>query len=200
MRFIKYHNYLVYENGDVYSLFSNKFLSPDIVLGYKQITLAINKKPFRIKIHRLVALLFLGDPPKDKECINHKDGNKMNNHFSNLEWCSISENNKHAREMKLNDISLNNKLRWLNDSFREKTSKKFSEIRKGKQTNTNNPNFKYLIKNKENGKIYSRQELSKMLNYALSTTDEIIKAYTKGKIHPRLLELNIEIINTKILC
>ena len=32
-------NYLVYEDGRIYSNTSNRFLKPDIVNGYKQVTL-----------------------------------------------------------------------------------------------------------------------------------------------------------------
>ena len=46
--------------------------------------------------HRLVAQAFVSG---DKELhINHKDGNKLNNLPSNLEWVTVAENNKHARE------------------------------------------------------------------------------------------------------
>lgn len=46
-------------------------------------------------VHRLVAVAFL-DKPNGKDFVNHKDGNKLNNHFTNLEWCTQSENNQHA--------------------------------------------------------------------------------------------------------
>ena len=49
----------------------------------------------RVPIHRLVAEHWL--PPKPKGCdqINHIDGNKYNNHYSNLEWCDATHNNRH---------------------------------------------------------------------------------------------------------
>lgn len=46
-------------------------------------------------IHRLVARAFI-DNPNDYPVVNHKDCNKQNNHASNLEWCTISQNTKHA--------------------------------------------------------------------------------------------------------
>jgi hypothetical protein len=48
------------------------------------------------KGHRLVALTFI-ENPENKPHVNHKDKNRSNNHISNLEWVTISENNIHAR-------------------------------------------------------------------------------------------------------
>lgn len=48
-------------------------------------------------VHRLIAEIFVYNPdPSNKNVVNHIDGNKKNNHASNLEWVSYSENNLHA--------------------------------------------------------------------------------------------------------
>lgn len=56
------------------------------------------KKQKNFKIHRLVATMFIPNP-ENKPCVNHKDGNRQNNHVDNLEWCTIAENNKHMYDV-----------------------------------------------------------------------------------------------------
>lgn len=68
------------------------------------------------KVHRLVADAFL-DPPSahiidvvsetayKTVLVNHKDGDKRNNSFTNLEWCTYSQNTKHAVDNGLIDYS-----------------------------------------------------------------------------------------------
>lgn len=54
-------------------------------------------------IHQLVAKTFL-ENPNNLYSINHKDENKINNHYSNLEWCTIKYNNLYNnRQLKINE-------------------------------------------------------------------------------------------------
>lgn len=55
----------------------------------------VSKKNVRVRVHRLVAETFL-DNIENKLCVNHKDGNKINNNVSNLEWATYSENKEHS--------------------------------------------------------------------------------------------------------
>ena len=53
------------------------------------------------KAHRLVAEYFI-DNPNDYPIVNHIDGNKANNSYKNLEWCTNQENIDHSNRMGLN--------------------------------------------------------------------------------------------------
>ena len=61
--------------------------------GYLKVALSVDSVKKYFKVHQLIAKTFLPNP---NQCINHKDGNKENNHVSNLEWCTHSENLKHS--------------------------------------------------------------------------------------------------------
>lgn len=52
-------------------------------------------------VYRLALEAFIGPPPTDKHEVNHKDGDPLNNHISNLEWVTRKENMAHAFANKL---------------------------------------------------------------------------------------------------
>lgn len=84
--------YKINEYGDVYSIKDNCILNTRISKsGYKYVR--INGK---VKYnHRLVAITYW-DNPENKPCVNHKDCNKLNNYYKNLEWVTHKENTRHA--------------------------------------------------------------------------------------------------------
>lgn len=98
-----YHGYLVTPDGIVYSRASNGKTPMKQTLsekGYPMLYLQIHGKKKALKVHRLVAELFVPNPDNKRE-VNHKDGNKRNNNADNLEWCTRSENLKHAYRLGL---------------------------------------------------------------------------------------------------
>ncbi len=105
MKQIKGHErlYSITKDGKVWSheriirgrKYGGNWLSPKNSNGYLHVILC-KKGIMKTKlIHRLVGQTFI--PNLDnKPCINHKDGNKLNNDITNLEWVTYSENDLHA--------------------------------------------------------------------------------------------------------
>ena len=91
-----YPNYLISDQGRVYSYYTKKFLKPRKKnSGYFQIGLRKNGVRKFYIIHRLVALAFIPNP-ENKRTVNHIDGCKINNFIHNLEWATQSENVQHS--------------------------------------------------------------------------------------------------------
>ena len=104
--------------------------------GYLRVALARNKSLKTYKVHRLVADAFIDNNERKPE-VNHKDGNKHNNHVSNLEWVTKGENLSHAYKnglrcskgvnnpsSKLNETNVKNILKLLD---RGVTAKKIAK-------------------------------------------------------------------------
>lgn len=93
--------------------------------GYYYVNL-YNKNNKLFTIHKLVAETFIPNPNK-LPCINHIDGNKLNNRIDNLEWCSYSNNEIHAYKhnlktplfKKVNQYDLNGNFIKTWNSIRE---------------------------------------------------------------------------------
>lgn len=77
--------------------------------GYYYVNLSKQSKVKNIKIHRLVANAFVSNP-NNYNIVNHIDGNKLNNRFDNLEWCTFSHNNKEAYKQGLKTPTWKNKI------------------------------------------------------------------------------------------
>ena len=83
-------NHVVTKDGRIISLNQFKVMSTQVnASGYEIVT--IDKKNHRV--HRLVAQAFVGNPD-NYPVINHVDSDKLNNHYSNLEWCTVEYNNR----------------------------------------------------------------------------------------------------------
>jgi hypothetical protein len=92
-----------------------KELQPQLgTTGYLGITLSLGAKGRYIvkQVHRIVAEAFC-PRSSDQPCINHVDGNKINNHWSNLEWTSHADNIQHAHRAGLWSQGPSHGRRWL---------------------------------------------------------------------------------------
>lgn len=65
--------------------------------GAKYSYVSLANPPLKLSkaVHRLVAIAFIPNPNNKPE-VNHKDGNKQNNHYNNLEWSTRKENVNHS--------------------------------------------------------------------------------------------------------
>ena len=71
--------------------------------GYRYVILRDSTgRETRHMVHRLVAMTFLPNP-EGYPCVNHIDGDKQHNAVYNLEWCTHSQNVRHAIETGLVD-------------------------------------------------------------------------------------------------
>lgn len=84
-------------------------LKPQRNKGYLKIQWNSSKHR-TVYLHQLVAEAFLIKPEK-YDCIDHIDGNKLNNHWTNLRYCSNSDNSKNRGKNK-NNTSGEKGIRW----------------------------------------------------------------------------------------
>jgi hypothetical protein len=98
------YNYEISNFGNVRNK-DKKVLKGNIRDGYKSATLCNNNQSKSFKIHRLVALMFIENNDSTNNIVNHIDGNKDNNHYTNLEWTTASANVQHAVDNKLIKIT-----------------------------------------------------------------------------------------------
>ena len=100
------------------------------------------------RVHRLVAEYFLPNPD-NLPCINHIDGNKENNHVSNLEWCTYQHNMQHAVR-----TGLTHPHQWTDDE-----RKQISERNKGqKVTDEQRAKVSAALKGRPRPDVSARQK------------------------------------------
>lgn len=96
--------YYVNTYSEIYSTYSMRLLTTFLNhAGYVSVSLQSAEYwelGIRIqrKVHRLSMIAFNPVPGYQNLEVNHKDGNKLNNHISNLEWVTPKENTQHAIE------------------------------------------------------------------------------------------------------
>ena len=103
-----------YKNGGGYFFFN----VPDLAEGKRGI----------VFVHRIVAKLFC-ENPNNYNVVNHIDGNRLNNDYTNLEWCTTSQNSKHAVMLGLHTLPKGEDCSWS-----KLDEKQISEIREKYKT------------------------------------------------------------------
>jgi Mor family transcriptional regulator len=193
--------YEVSENGDVKRIAetNNQYakghiLKHNIINGYAHVQLHKSGKVKSMRVHRLVAMAFL-DNPNNKPHVNHLDGDKLNNHLSNLEWCTPSENQLH-------------KHRVLNKTHRKYTltTNQIDEIIKLRLTGMRLHELSYMFKIPVDTlhKLLSKNNMKTgyggMFNGRSKLTDtqrkEIIDLFHKGNEYKNIADKYSVTINT----
>lgn len=125
-----------------------KYFKPEKILanavdnsGYVRLLLAKEGVKKKLKLSRLVALCFIPNP-ENKPYVNHIDCNKLNDTYTNLEWCTQVENVKHAYE---NHLRSSNKGKRHAYHFSHEKAKEVREIYKLKQLNQREIAEKYQV-------------------------------------------------------
>lgn len=92
-------NYFVSEEGEIFSIANGSIKKRKCVIdksGYYRVKLGSKRTLF---VHRLVARAFCSGETEERCEVNHKNGDKLNNHKNNLEWVTHRENIKHLIEI-----------------------------------------------------------------------------------------------------
>lgn len=99
----KYENYEISNKGNIRNKTTKKIRKlTDNGHGYLKCVLSLGQrgKIATVYAHQLVAEAFVSNPNNFPQ-VNHIDGNKKNNHYSNLEWVTNKQNQIHARDNNL---------------------------------------------------------------------------------------------------
>lgn len=64
--------------------------------GYHEVCLHAGGRRQRVKVHKVVALSFIGEPPEGKPFVLHRDDDKDNNYWTNLYYGDGSDNQRDA--------------------------------------------------------------------------------------------------------
>lgn len=181
--------YAITSTGKVYSYSRNRYLMPKVTkFGYYEVALSNQTDGIRnVKyktIHRLVAETFLNNP-SNLEQVNHKDGNKFNNHLNNLEFCTAKENIKHSWKLGLSTPSRPN----LGKNVKNAKSKYRNVIYIGKKKA-----FRAVLTRIINGKRFTKTKLFNIEKYgyaqaellAAKAVNEFIDTYPIFQDAPKL--------------
>lgn len=93
-----FSKYTIDEHGTVTNISSGHvYTHGKCKAGYHRVYLYNDERKRKaVSVHRLVALHFVRGRTNLKNEVNHKDGDKSNNHHKNLEWCTRKYNMEHA--------------------------------------------------------------------------------------------------------
>lgn len=155
--------YQVSNYGEIKSLHYNKeriMKQSTDTNGYLQVKLNKNGNGKAYLVHRLVAQAFIPNY-HNKPFINHLDSNPKNNKITNLEWCTQSENVRHAIGVGNHFIpkGSNNPTAIINEEIAAQVKRELATGKKPKQVSDElNVNY-YIVKDIKRGRTWREVEI-----------------------------------------
>lgn len=135
--------YYVSPCGAIYSTLSDGCIKGGKRGGYRHVWLKLDNGNWEWRdVHRLVATRFIPNP-ENKSLVNHRSGRKDQNEVSNLEWCTASENTRHAYATGLMKAKKGRDHHRYGKTFSSETKARMAAAKQGE----NHPRFKgwYLV-------------------------------------------------------
>lgn len=121
---IDFSNYIVYEDGSIFSIYKNKFITgTENKDGYIRVYIKCTDNSYRgFLVHRLVYFYFKGEIPDDMK-VNHIDENHKNNSLSNLNLLTHQDNcNWGTRNQRISNALKGRKVGSPSDETKNKMS------------------------------------------------------------------------------
>lgn len=173
MKELGFSNYGITEDGRVYSHISKKFLRNSMMTsGYEKANIYNDEGDRKNQsIHRSVAMLYVPNP-ENKPFVNHIDENKLNNHYTNLEWVTSNENLQSWHD---------------NNSDKHSSIKEYTVVPKDTEILKDNPQMggKYFTEDSVRNicelyqKGYRKVDIHKMTGFKLSSVGNLLLGYHK---------------------
>lgn len=138
--------YKINKKGEIWSCHYSKIMKPQIDDGYHCVKLKKENKPFKGRVHRLLALQYIDNPNNHPE-VDHIDRNRQNNNLENLRWVSRIENmnNMFKNLSNLNEEELlerKEKIKKYKTEWAKKDRLAKGISVKSEMTKTKDPNYK----------------------------------------------------------
>jgi len=202
------HLYMVSNTGEVKTIKTGKILKQNIRNGYKAVCLYNGKLKCQntTSVHTLVGNAFCTSKHDNQVHINHIDGNKCNNHHTNLEWATPKQNTQHAIRTKLAKPHPKKVLQYSVDG--EYIATYDSILEASEKTGANDRHISCVCKSKRNTcggfiwKYYNPDNYAELPegividnfpNY-LITRDGIYSKRAKKYLKPKIMESGYEMV------
>jgi len=128
-----FNDYLIYQDGRVYSKRTNKYLKSSLSEGYLRVSLCHKQKKYKKYIHRLIAEHYIPNNNNYPQ-VDHIDRNRINNNIENLRWVDLKTQNQNKGQFKNNTsghkyiIKNYNKYRFTKTYNHKNTYKIFNSL------------------------------------------------------------------------